>query len=129
VQDAHSSKLHNEILVAPRSGRTLYHPVHESSNHIMCTGACTKLRPPLLVHSRQTQLKAGAGVHGRLSIIRRPDGKLQAAFNGMPLYTLSGDHRRGDLNGRGVPARMRPVPRRVSGAARAHGAWRAGGLA
>jgi predicted lipoprotein with Yx(FWY)xxD motif len=101
VAAAHSSKLHQTILVTPRSGRTLYHLVPESARHIVCTGACAKLWPPLLIQSRHTQLRAGTGVHGRLSIARRPDGKLQATFNGMPLYTFAGDPRRGDVNGQG----------------------------
>ena len=101
VKAAHSARLHQTILAAPGSGRTLYHLVPESAHHIVCTGACAKLWPPLLVTSRHAQLKAGAGVHGHLSIVRRPDGKLQVAFNEMPLYTFARDHHRGDVNGQG----------------------------
>ncbi len=101
VTAAHSSRLRETILVTPGSEHTLYHLQPETARHIVCTGACAKLWPPLLVKSRHVQLRAGAGVHGRLSIVRRPDGKLQATFNGMPLYTFAGDHRRGDVNGQG----------------------------
>ncbi|MEO8968157.1 MAG: hypothetical protein ABI355_11095 [Solirubrobacteraceae bacterium] len=101
IASAHSSLLHETILVTSGSGRTLYHLKPESARHILCTSACAKLWPPLLVRSRQVQLKAGAGVHGHLSIVARPDGRLQAAFDGMPLYTFARDHRRGDANGQG----------------------------
>jgi predicted lipoprotein with Yx(FWY)xxD motif len=96
----HSARLHETILVNA-AGRTLYHLEPESARHIICTGACAKLWPPLLVSSRGTRLLASSGVHGRLSIVRRPDGKLQAALNGLPLYTFARDHRPGDVNGQG----------------------------
>jgi predicted lipoprotein with Yx(FWY)xxD motif len=75
--------------------------VPESAHHIICTGACAKLWLPLLVPSRSTRLLAANGVHGRLSIVRRPSGTLQVAFNGLPLYTFARDHRPGDVNGQG----------------------------
>ncbi len=92
--------MHETILVNA-GGRTLYHLVHENAHHIVCTGACAKLWPPVLVRSRQAQLKAGSGVHGKLSIVRRPDGRLQVAFDGRPLYTFERDHRPGDIKGQG----------------------------
>lgn len=100
VGASHSARLHETILVNT-GGRTLYHLKPESARHIICTGACAKLWPPLLVPSRGTRLLASSGVHGRLSIVRRPDGKLQAALNGLPLYTFARDHRPGDVKGQG----------------------------
>jgi predicted lipoprotein with Yx(FWY)xxD motif len=100
VGASHSARLHETILVNA-AGRTLYHLKPESAHHIICTGACAKLWPPLLVPSRATRLLASSGVRGRLSIVRRPDGKLQAALNGLPLYTFARDHRPGDVNGQG----------------------------
>jgi predicted lipoprotein with Yx(FWY)xxD motif len=100
VGASHSARLHETILVNT-SGRTLYHLMPESAHHIICTGACAKLWPPLLVRSRATLLLASSGVHGRLSIVRRPDGKLQVALNGLPLYTFARDHRPGDVKGQG----------------------------
>ena len=100
VGASHSARLNETILVDTR-GRTLYRLTSESARHISCTGACAKLWPPLLVPSHGTRLSGSSGVHGRLSIVRRPDGKLQAALNGLPLYTFARDHRRGDVNGQG----------------------------
>ena len=63
------------------------------------------------------KLAAGTGVHGRLTIVRRPDGKLQVAFNRMPLYTFADDHRRGDVNGQGFVNVWFVLPDRQSSAA------------
>lgn len=100
VGASHSARLHETILVNT-GGRTLYHLTPESARHIICTGACAKLWPPLLVPSRGARLLASGGVHGRLSIVRRPGGKLQVALNGLPLYTFARDHRAGDVKGQG----------------------------
>jgi predicted lipoprotein with Yx(FWY)xxD motif len=100
VGTIHSARLHRTILVNS-ARRTLYHLTSESAHHIICTGACAKLWPPLLVPSRATRLLASHGVHGRLSIVRRPHGKLQVALNGLPLYTFARDHRPGDVRGQG----------------------------
>jgi predicted lipoprotein with Yx(FWY)xxD motif len=100
VGASHSARLHETILVNS-GGRTLYHLKPESARHIICTGACARLWPPLLVRSRATSLLASSGVHGRLSLVRRPDGKLQVALNGLPLYTFARDRRPGDVRGQG----------------------------
>lgn len=100
VHASHSARLDETILVN-NGGRTLYYLKTESARHIICTGACAKLWPPLLVRSRGTRLLASSSVRGRLSIVRRPDGKLQAALNDRPLYTFARDHRAGDVNGQG----------------------------
>jgi predicted lipoprotein with Yx(FWY)xxD motif len=100
VGASHSTRLHETILVNS-GGRTLYHLKPESARHIICTGACAKLWPPLLVPERGTRLIASSGVRGRLSIVRRPGGKLQAALNGLPLYTFARDHRPGEVKGQG----------------------------
>ncbi len=100
VGASHSARLHETILVNAGGG-TLYHLNPESAHHILCTCACAKLWPPLLVPSRGARLLAASGVHGRLSIVRRPNGTLQVAFNGLPLYTFARDHRPGDVKGQG----------------------------
>jgi predicted lipoprotein with Yx(FWY)xxD motif len=82
-------------------GRTLYHLTTESATKITCTGPCASTWPPLVVASGQ-QPQAGAGVTGTLTAVDRPDGTKQAAFNGQPLYTYSGDSKTGDTNGEGI---------------------------
>ena len=44
----------------------------------------------------------GAGVTGNLSVIERPDGTYQLAYNGKPLYLWARDTKPGDVNGDGV---------------------------
>jgi predicted lipoprotein with Yx(FWY)xxD motif len=100
VGASHSARLHETILVNS-GGRTLYHRKPESARHIICTGACAKLWRPLLVPDRGARLVASSGVHGRLSIVRRSNGELQAALNGLPLYTFARDHRPGEVKGQG----------------------------
>src|SRR5581483_10722911 len=54
-------------LLVTGSGMTLYHYTAEKRGSIACTGACTKLWPPLLVKTKPT---AGAGATaGKLSTI------------------------------------------------------------
>jgi predicted lipoprotein with Yx(FWY)xxD motif len=81
-------------------GRTLYHLTTESATAIKCTGQCANTWPPVTVASGQPQ--AGAGVTGTLTVVDRPDGTKQAAFDGQPLYTYAGDSKAGDTNGEGI---------------------------
>jgi len=82
-------------------GRTLYHLTKESATNIICTGQCASTWPPLMVPSGQ-QPQKGAGVTGTFTVVMRPDGSAQAAVNGYPLYTYSGDTKAGDTHGQGV---------------------------
>ena len=43
----------------------------------------------------------GAGVTGALTTFARPDGTMQVAINGFPLYYYSGDTKAGDTTGQG----------------------------
>ena len=82
-------------------GRTLYHLTTESATAIKCTGQCANTWPPLTVAAGQ-QPQAGTGVTGSLTVVNRPDGTKQAAFDGQPLYAYSGDAKTGDTNGEGI---------------------------
>ena len=39
---------------------------------------------------------------GKLSVLTRSDGSVQAAYDGQPLYTYVGDSARGQANGNGL---------------------------
>jgi predicted lipoprotein with Yx(FWY)xxD motif len=82
-------------------GRTLYHFTKDSATTIACVDKCTVTWPPVTLSAGQ-QPQAGAGVTGTLSTVKRPDGSEQAAINGQPLYTYSGDTKAGDTNGQGI---------------------------
>jgi predicted lipoprotein with Yx(FWY)xxD motif len=89
------------ILISP-SGRTLYHMTVEKGKKIVCTGECAKFWPPLLI-KRGAKPTAGAGLDARkLGTIKRPDGRLQVTYAGLPLYAFASDKRTGDVNGEGV---------------------------
>ena len=69
-----------------------------------CTGACAMTWPPVLVTDG-----AATGVPG-LSTITRPDGSLQATFEGRPLYSFVGDTGPGTTNGDGLGGVWAVVP-------------------
>jgi predicted lipoprotein with Yx(FWY)xxD motif len=83
-------------------GKTLYTFKADAANTSNCgPGACADNWPALFVDSSDT-LKAGAGVTGKLTTFTRSDGKMQAAYNGAPLYYFIGDSKAGDTNGQGI---------------------------
>jgi predicted lipoprotein with Yx(FWY)xxD motif len=87
-------------MIVNSQGRTLYHFTKDSATQIACTGNCAVTWPPVTVPSGE-QPKAGSGVTGTLSVVKRPDGTQQVAVNGLPLYMFSGDTKAGDTNGQG----------------------------
>ena len=88
------------VLVDAR-GFTLYHLQGETTSHVTCTGGCLTTWPPLLDNSGATPA-GGAGVTGTLSTFSLPGGGTQVAYNGMPLYTFTGDSAPGQASGQGV---------------------------
>lgn len=96
VHAVQNAKLHKRIVVTA-SGRTLYTLSAETHGRFVCTGSCVSTWHPLKV-------PAGGKVVGvaHLGTIRRPGhGGLQATYKGHPLYTFSGDTKKGDVNGEG----------------------------
>jgi predicted lipoprotein with Yx(FWY)xxD motif len=102
IGSASNSTLGKQVLINAQ-GRTLYALSPETPSHLLCkSGECLKNWPPVTVRSRNTKLKAGAGVHGHLGILRRSNGLLQVTLRGLPLYRYSQDHTRGEANGEGI---------------------------
>jgi len=92
VGSAHNSSLGATILVS-QAGMTLY---EEKGS---CTGTCVTTWPPLLLPKGAKPL-AGSGVsQSKLGTVRRPDGRLQVTYAGLPLYRYSGDRKPGDTKG------------------------------
>jgi predicted lipoprotein with Yx(FWY)xxD motif len=73
------------------AGMTLYHQIAACS-------ACAAQYHPLLVASGQKLYKS-ALLPGRLGTVRLADGSLQLTFDGVRLFTYSGDHYPGNTNG------------------------------
>jgi predicted lipoprotein with Yx(FWY)xxD motif len=102
IGSASNSKL-GERVVVNSQGHTLYALSGESKNRQFCTSAeCLKFWPPVRVSSKNTKLKAGSGVHGKLGVIARTGGILQVTLRGLPLYRFSGDKAKGEANGQGI---------------------------
>jgi len=83
------------------NGMTLYVFAKDGPGESYCYDQCAQNWPPLLVEEGQ-EPTAGEGVDGELSVIKRDDGGLQVAHNGMPLYFWAGDANPGDATGDGV---------------------------
>jgi predicted lipoprotein with Yx(FWY)xxD motif len=81
--------------------RTLYHDAAEKRDRIACTGSCAQRWPPLVVVAGAKPL-AGRGITASLlGTVRRPDGRIQVTYRGLPLYFFSGDMKAGEVNGQG----------------------------
>jgi predicted lipoprotein with Yx(FWY)xxD motif len=102
VSSAHNSSLGEQIVVDGH-GDTLYALTPETTHHLLCKSPeCLRFWPPLTVNSHKAKLKAGAGVKGKLGLLRRKHGVFQVTLRGMPLYHFSGDSAPGDAHGQGI---------------------------
>jgi predicted lipoprotein with Yx(FWY)xxD motif len=77
------------------AGRTLYLFEGDGRSQSTCTGPCAGTWPPLLANGRP---KAIAGVKASLLGTTGSGSAEQVTYNGHPLYTYSGDTKRGDIN-------------------------------
>jgi predicted lipoprotein with Yx(FWY)xxD motif len=94
--EATAPSLHKTVLTNTK-GLTLYTLSGEKNGKFICTGSCLKSWPPLLVASG-TKPKGPV----TLGTIKRPEGKTQVTFKGAPVYTFSGDSKKGEANGEGL---------------------------
>ena|SRR6516225_205218 len=79
------------------AGLTLYWFAPDTSTTSKCTGSCATYWPP--VKGPATE---GSGVTGTVGVITRPDGTMQATYNGHPLYTYAADGGPGQNKGDGL---------------------------
>jgi predicted lipoprotein with Yx(FWY)xxD motif len=89
--------INGTAVVTNASGKTLYWFVPDTSTTSNCTGACATYWPPVL-----GPVTAGSGVTGTLGVITRPDGTMQATYDGHPLYTYVADSGPGQAKGNGL---------------------------
>jgi predicted lipoprotein with Yx(FWY)xxD motif len=87
--------------LANAEGMSLYLYTSDSKGASTCTGDCATTWPPLTTAGQPLTGKL-AGAKGKLGTIKRSDGSMQVTYNGMPLYTYSGDQKSGDTNGEGL---------------------------
>ncbi len=89
------------ILATP-SGRTLYDFTPDRPTSSSCTsGLCVTLWPPLLTTTTTPKVATGLD-QSLVSTIRRPDGRLQIAYAGRPLYSWKGDTTPGMITGQAI---------------------------
>jgi len=96
VKTATNKTLGKKILVN-RRGMTLYSLSVERKGKFICTDmTCLSLWKPLTI----AKGTVASGV-AHLTAVKRPDGRLQVAYRGGPLYTFAQDKRPGDVKGNG----------------------------
>jgi predicted lipoprotein with Yx(FWY)xxD motif len=96
VKSASSASLGTVLVDA--QGMMLYHLTGEGNGKFICTSsACLSVWHPVAVPAGGT-----AGSVGSLTVIKRPDGTSQVAYNGEPLYTFASDTSPGEAKGQGL---------------------------
>ena len=90
----HSTEIGGVAVLTNAKGFTLYWFAPDTATTSRCTGSCAAYWPPVFGTPR-----AGPGVTGRLGIISRPGGGVQATYDGHPLYSYLGDNSPGQANG------------------------------
>jgi predicted lipoprotein with Yx(FWY)xxD motif len=90
----HSAEIGGVAVLTNAKGFTLYWFAPDTATTSRCTGSCAAYWPPVFGTPQ-----AGPGVTGRLGIISRPGGGVQATYDGHPLYSYIGDNSPGQANG------------------------------
>lgn len=96
-QVLHTGSVKGVSVLTDSHGKTLYWFAPDTTHSSACYGECVAYWPP--VYGTPT---AGPGVSGKLGTITRTDGKLQATYNGRPLYTYVGDSGPGQASGNDI---------------------------
>jgi predicted lipoprotein with Yx(FWY)xxD motif len=78
---------------------TLYIFTNDTQGVSNCVDQCLANWPAFVA---EEPLTLPEGVPGELSLIERPDGTMQVAYNGMPLYYYIDDTEPGDTTGHEV---------------------------
>ena len=89
------------LTLVDQAGDTLYYADQERDGVVHCFDACVHFWVPIMVASGATP-RAAASLAGDLSTINRPDGMVQVAYDGKPLYRFTQDEGPGRLRGNGV---------------------------
>jgi predicted lipoprotein with Yx(FWY)xxD motif len=92
-----STMMSGTAVLTNAKGFTLYWFAPDTSTTSKCNGTCAHYWPPV-----KGPATAGAGVTGKLGVIKRSDGSTQATYNGHPLYTYVGDTKPGEAKGNGL---------------------------
>ncbi|MFJ7282626.1 hypothetical protein [Pseudomonas sp. NPDC099000] len=91
---AEPAMMKGDVMV-DQKGMTVYMYDKDADGKSMCNDECAKNWPPMMA-------PAGAKAEGKWSVIKRDDGKMQYAYDGMPLYTFVKDEKPGEMKGDGM---------------------------
>jgi serine/threonine protein kinase/predicted lipoprotein with Yx(FWY)xxD motif len=92
-----TARISGVTVLTDAAGFTLYWFAPDTPTLSKCSGSCASYWPPL-----KGPVAAGPGVTGKLGTITRPDGSVQATYEGHPLYTYIGDAAAGHAYGNGL---------------------------
>jgi len=122
VKVARNAQLGKSILVT-RKGFTLYSLSAETDGRFVCSDkTCLSFWTPLVVPRGVKPTGAS-----RLATVKRPDGRIQVSYKGLPLYTFNQDRKPGDANGNGFKDVGTWRPAATSGTAKASSPPKGGG--
>ena len=91
------------------NGMTLYIFMADKPDTSSCSGACLT-NWPALTAAAGTSITPPTGAMGDFSLITRPDGTMQVAYNHQPLYYFAGDSAAGDTKGQGLNGKWFVAP-------------------
>ena len=87
------------VVLIDAQGFTLYWYAPDTATSSTCTGNCATAWPPLI---GTPSFASGVSLTGKLGTIKRPDGSIQATFDGHPLYLFKADTSAGLAKGNKV---------------------------
>jgi predicted lipoprotein with Yx(FWY)xxD motif len=95
-------------IVVDGKGMTVYLFDKDTANSgkSACNAGCSATWPAVKATSSTPTV---AGVTGKVGVITRDDGTMQATINGLPVYTYAKDLAAGDVKGQGVGGIWWPV--------------------
>jgi predicted lipoprotein with Yx(FWY)xxD motif len=94
-----SAKTSLGTILVNSQGMALYEFALDTPTTSKCTGSCATYWPPV---KGPVTAVPGSNLRPKLlGTIKRPDGTIQATYNGHPLYTYAGDHTAGVASGQG----------------------------
>ncbi len=94
-----ASSKYGKVLAAA-NGMTLYRYTPDKKGVSVCSGACAKYWPPLLLKGTAKETAGSGASAGLLGTIKRGNAK-QVTYAGFPLYLYAGDSKPGDVKGEG----------------------------
>ena len=105
-------------VLANAAGHTIYWFArdHRGSPRSACTGRCLLIWFPVTGHPVAAR---GVTLDAVLGTITRPDGVVQATYDGYPLYTFGSDSAPGQVRGNGAAGTWHVIPEKAA----AGGAW------